>query len=32
MNDREQFYKNFYNALEKVMEPSGIRLEEWMTR
>ena len=28
MNDREQFYKNFYNALEKVMEPSGIRLEE----
>lgn len=28
MNDREQFYKDFYSALEKGMEPSGGRLIE----
>lgn len=28
MNDREQFYKEFYSSLEKNMEPSGGRLIE----
>lgn len=28
MNDREQFYKEFYSSLEKAMEPSGGRLIE----
>lgn len=28
MNDKQQFYKEFYSALEKAMEPSGGRLIE----